>query len=400
MRGDDQQLQSGMFSYVALEDRIPADHPLRGVRKLVDAVLAEMSNDLEGLYSKVGRPSIPPERLLRALLLQVFYSVRSERLLMEQLNYNLLFRWFVGLEIDDPVWNHAVFSKNRDRLLNQDLAQRFFAHVKAQATGLMSDEHFTVDGTLIEAWAGQKSFSRKDDDKDGDGGAGDFRGEQRRNQTHASSTDPEARLYKKSAGQEAKLSYLGHTLVENRNGLIAAAMTTQADGRAERDAALLMLHELSRKRGGRITTGADRAYDTRDFVSTVRELGVTPLPFLFAKIRVDECNRDFATTASLPLVIHASASLYVRRLLGGTTVMKPTRSGSQAGAASRKPIFSSAGMPSIKKAIPVSSLVYRWWHHSATGRYRSSLGSSATARYGSSVGMNSIHSTTGTGHKL
>ena len=276
MRGDDQQLQSGMFSYVALEDRIPADHPLRGVRKLVDAVLAEMSKDFEGLYSKVGRPSIPPERLLRALLLQVFYSVRSERLLMEQLNYNLLFRWFVGLEIDDPVWNHAVFSKNRDRLLNQDLAQRFFAHVKAQATGLMSDEHFTVDGTLIEAWAGQKSFSRKDNDKDGDGGGGDFRGEQRRNQTHASSTDPEARLYKKSAGQEAKLSYLGHTLVENRNGLIAAAMTTQSDGKAERDAALLMLHELSRKRGGRITAGADRAYDTRDFVSTVRELGVTP----------------------------------------------------------------------------------------------------------------------------
>jgi transposase len=276
MRGDDQQLQSGMFSYVALEDRIPADHPLRGVRKLVDAVLAEMSKDFEGLYSKVGRPSIPPERLLRALLLQVFYSVRSERLLMEQLNYNLLFRWFVGLEIDDPVWNHAVFSKNRDRLLNQDLAQRFFAHVKAQATGLMSDEHFTVDGTLIEAWAGQKSFSRKDEDKDGDGGGGDFRGEQRRNQTHASSTDPDARLYKKSAGQEAKLSYLGHTLVENRNGLIAAAMTTQADGKAERDAALLMLHELSRKRGSRITAGADRAYDTRDFVSTVRELGVTP----------------------------------------------------------------------------------------------------------------------------
>src|SRR4029077_7534733 len=276
MRGDDQQLQSGMFSYVALEDRIPAGHPLRGVRKLVDAVLAEMSNDFEGLYSKVGRPSIPAERLLGALLLQVFYSVRSERLLMEQLNYNLLFRWFVGLEIDDPVWNHAVFSKNRDRLLNQDLAQRFFAHVKAQATGLMSDEHFTVDGTLIEAWAGQKSFSRKDNDKDGDGGGGDFRGEQRRNQTHASSTDPEARLYKKSAGQEAKLSYLGHTLVENRNGLIAAAMTTQADGRAERDAALLMLHELTRGRSGRITTGADKAYDTRDFVSTVRELGVTP----------------------------------------------------------------------------------------------------------------------------
>lgn len=163
MRGDDQQLQAGMFSYVALEDRIPADHPLRGVRKLVDAVLAAMSKEFDGLYSQVGRPSIAPERLLRALLLQVFYSVLSERLLMEQLNYNLLFRWFVGLEIDDAVWNHAVFSKNRDRLLNQDLAQKFFAHVKEQAAGLMLDEHFTVDGTLIEAWAGQKSFCRKDD---------------------------------------------------------------------------------------------------------------------------------------------------------------------------------------------------------------------------------------------
>src|SRR5450755_2202788 len=231
MRGDDQQLQAGMFSYVALEDRIPADHPLRGVRKLVDAVLAAMSKEFDGLYSQVGRPSIAPERLLRALLLQVFYSVRSERLLMEQLNYNLLFRWFVGLEIDDAVWN-------RDRLLNQDLAQKFFAHVKEQAAGLMSDEHFTVDGTLIEAWAGQKSFCRKDDG--GSGSGGDFHGAPRSNQTHVSSTDPEARLYKKSAGQESKLSYLGHTLVENRNGLIAAAMTTQADGTAERDAALLI----------------------------------------------------------------------------------------------------------------------------------------------------------------
>jgi len=240
----------------------------------VDAVLAEMSKDFDGLYSQVGRPSIAPERLLRALLLQVFYSVRSERLLMEQLNYNLLFRWFVGLEIDDAVWNHAVFSKNRDRLLNRDLAQKFFAHVKEQAAGLMSDEHFTVDGTLIEAWAGQKSFRRKDDS--GSGSGGDFHGESRRNQTHASRTDPESRLYKKSTGQESKLSYLGHTLVENRNGLIAAAMTTQADGRAERDAALLMLYELTRKRSGRITTGADKAYDTRDFVDTVRELGVTP----------------------------------------------------------------------------------------------------------------------------
>jgi len=277
MRGNDDQLQSGMFSYVSLEDRIPAAHPLRGVRKLADEVLAEMSKDFDGLYAKVGRPSIPPERLFRALLLQVFYSVRSERLLMEQLDYNLLFRWFVGLEIDEPVWNHAVFSKNRDRLLNQDVAQQFFARVKAKAAGLMSDEHFTVDGTLIEAWAGHKSFQRKDgEDKPGSGDGANFHGEKRSNQTHESKTDPDARLYKKSAGQEAKLSYLGHVLVENRHGLIAAAMTTHADGTAERDAALLMLDELQRRRSTRITVGADKGYDAKDFVCTVRELRVTP----------------------------------------------------------------------------------------------------------------------------
>lgn len=277
MRGNDDQLQRGMFSYVSLEDRIPEAHPLRGVRKLADAVLAEMSQDFDGIYATVGRPSIPPERLFRALLLQVFYSVRSERLLMEQLDYNLLFRWFVGLEIDEPVWNHAVFSKNRDRLLNQEVAQQFFAQVKAKAEGLMSDEHFTVDGTLIEAWASHKSFQRKDrNDKPGSGTGANFRGEKRTNDTHESKTDPEARLYKKAAGQEAKLSYLGHVLVENRNGLIAAAMTTQADGMAERDAALLLLNHLRKGCGRRITVGADKAYDTRDFVSTVRELRVTP----------------------------------------------------------------------------------------------------------------------------
>src|SRR5579864_1576447 len=231
MRGDDQQLQTGMFSYVSLEERIPGDHPLRGVRKLVDAVLAGMSKELDGLYSQVGRPSIAPERLLRALLLQVFYSVRSERLLMEQLNYNLLFRWFVGLEIDDAVWNHAVFSKNRDRLLNQDLAQKFFAHVKEQAAGLMSDEHFTVDGTLIEAWAGQKSFQRKDRDKDHDplnpppvdrvsNPTVNWHKEKCSNETHESLTDPMARLYKKTRDAEARLGYLGHVVTENRNGLV------------------------------------------------------------------------------------------------------------------------------------------------------------------------------------
>jgi transposase len=276
MRGNDDQLQPGMFSYVSLEERVPSDHPLREIRDLVDTVLTKMSAEFDGLYAVVGRPSIPPERLLRALLLQVFYSIRSERLLMEQLNYNLLFRWFVGLEIDDAVWNHAVFSKNRDRLLNQELAQSFFAQVRAQAAGLMSDEHFTVDGTLIEAWAGHKSFRKKGSDE-GDPDAGlNFHGEKRTNQTHASKTDPESRLYKKSYGQEAKLSYLGHTLVENRNGLIVAAMATQADGTAERDAGILMLADLTE--GGRrhVTVGADKAYDTQDFVATVRELQATP----------------------------------------------------------------------------------------------------------------------------
>src|ERR1700694_2339729 len=276
MRGNDKEVQGGMFGYVTLEQRVPENHPLRAVRALADAVLSGMSASFEALYSKVGRPSVPPERLLRALLLQVFYSVRSERMLMEQLDYNLLFRWFVGMEMDEPVWNHAVFSKNRDRLLNQELAQQFFARVKVQATGLMSDEHFTVDGTLIEAWASHKSLRRKDDDS-GPAAGNDFHGEERSNDTHESRTDPDARLYKKSYGKESRLSYLGHALVENRNGLIAGAMATQADGYAERDAALLLVDELMRQGSKRrITLGADKAYDTADFVSTVRELGAVP----------------------------------------------------------------------------------------------------------------------------
>ena len=220
-----------MFSYVSLEERIREDHPLRAMRKLADQVLKSMSGKLDKLYSDVGRPSIAPERLFRALLLQAFYSIRSERLLMEQLDYSMLFRWFVGLELDDEVWNHAVFSKNRDRLLNQEVAELFFRQVKAQAKGLMSDDHFTVDGTLIEAWASHKSFQKKDGGEGGPDAGGpnagrNFHGEKRSNETHESKTDPEARLYKKSYGQEAKLSYLGHTVVENRNGLIAAAMAT------------------------------------------------------------------------------------------------------------------------------------------------------------------------------
>jgi transposase len=277
MRGDDQQ-QSEMFSYLSLEERVPQDHPLRSIRGLVDEVLREMARDFDGLYAKTGRPSVPPERLLRAVLLQIFYTVRSERMLMEQMNYNLLFRWFVGLELDEPVWNHAVFSKNRDRLLNQDVARAFFSRVLTQAKPFLSDEHFAVDGTLIEAWASQKSFQKKDG---GDNNPGQFRGERRRNDTHESKTDPDSRLYRKASGQEAKLGYLGHVLMENRNGMIVDAEVTQADGTAERDAALMMLYRRWRNRRQRgrcrpMTVAADKAYDTRDFVETVREMEIRP----------------------------------------------------------------------------------------------------------------------------
>jgi transposase len=277
MRGNDEQKQQPeIFTYLSLEQRVPEDHPLRAIRKLADHVLGEMSAAFDQAYKANGRPSIPPERLFRALLLQVFYSIRSERMLMEQLDYNLLFRWFVGLEIDDEVWNHAVFSKNRERLLNQELAQTFFARVKAQAADLMSDEHFTVDGTLIEAWASHKSFQRKEGGDTGPDAGNNFHGEKRCNETHESKSDPDARLYKKSYGKESKLAYLGHTVVENRNGLIAAAMATQADGTAERDAAILMVADLTEEKRRRITVGADKAYDTQDFVSTIRELNATP----------------------------------------------------------------------------------------------------------------------------
>ncbi len=272
MRGDERR-QVEIFSCVTLEQRVPGDHPLREIRRLTDVVLRSLSVEIDRLYSASGRPSIAPEYVLRALLLQAFYSVRSERQLVEQLEYNLLFRWFVGLGMDDAVWNHAVFSKNRARLLNSEVAQRFFAEVNRQAQRFMSDEHFTVDGTLVQAWASQKSFRKKDGSDDGDGT--NFHGQTRSNDTHQSTTDPDARLYKKSYGKESKLAYLGHALVENRNGLIAAAMATTADGHAERDAALLMLYEQQKRRAKRITVGADKAYDAREFVCTARELNVT-----------------------------------------------------------------------------------------------------------------------------
>jgi len=263
-----------MFSYVSPEQRVPSDHPLRAIRTLVDEVLGAMSGEFDGLYATIGRPSVPPERLLRAQLLQLFYSIRSERLLMEQLDYNILFRWFVGMDMDEPVWTPTVFTKNRDRLLNQEIARSFFRQVLARAAGLMSDEHFTVDGTLIEAWASQKSFQRKDDDTDGDGR--NFHGQSRKNDTHASTTDPEARLYRKGNAMEARLTYVGHLLIDNRQGLIVDAMATQADGFAERDAALQMLQAQEHERPRHRTLGADKSYDTADFVAGVRALGATP----------------------------------------------------------------------------------------------------------------------------
>jgi transposase len=274
MRGDDRQA-AAMFSYVSAEERIPQDHPLRAIRALVDDALRDMSPEFDHLYSAVGRPSIPPERLLRAQLLQIFYSIRSERLLMEQLHYNLLYRWFVGMDMDEPIWAPTVFTKNRDRLLNQDIARSFFRRVVDRAEGLMSDEHFTVDGTLIEAWASQKSFQRKDGGSDGDGR--DFRGEERKNDTHASTTDPDARLYRKSNGAESRLAFLGHLLIENRHGLITDARATLADGFGEREAATGMLHDQwQRAPGRRRTLGADKAYDDAQFVELMRAVNVTP----------------------------------------------------------------------------------------------------------------------------
>jgi transposase len=281
MRGADERSE-GIFSYVRLEQRVPADHPLRAIRDLVDAALKDLSREFGRLYSRDGRPSIPPERLLRALLLQAFYTVRSERQLMEQLDYNLLFRWFVGLSMDDAVWNPTVFCKNRDRLLDGDIAAKFFVAVLnlPQVRGLLSNEHFSVDGTLIEAWASMKSFVPKDRDDPpaGKGGSSrnaerDFHGEKRKNATHSSTTDPDARLFRKGAGKEAKLCHMGHLMTENRNGLIVDARLTEANGTAERTTALDMIEDNARPGS---TVGGDKNYDTADFVAGCRERGCTP----------------------------------------------------------------------------------------------------------------------------
>lgn len=270
-----------MFSYLSPEQRVPADHPLRPIRQITDTVLKQLSHLFSQIYSEVGRRSIAPEKLLRALLLQVLYTVRSERMLMEQLEYNLLFRWFVGLNMDDPVWDVTVFTKNRERLLQADVAKEFFRLVVAQARdlNLMSDEHFTVDGTLLEACASLKSFKKVDSEPgpppdDPGNPTVDFHGESRSNKTHESTTDPDALLARKGNGKEAKLSYSGHVLMENRNGLVADVEVLQAHGTAERDAALVMMESIPANQ--LVTVGADKGYDTKDFVAEARNLKVTP----------------------------------------------------------------------------------------------------------------------------
>lgn len=281
MRGEDQN-QQAMFSYLSPESRVPKDHPLRPIRIMVDNALGDLAPLLREMYSHTGRPSIAPEQLLRALLLQMLYSIRSERMLVEQLDYNLLFRWFVGLSMDDAVWNHSTFSKNRDRLIEHDVATAFFQTVRCQAerAGLLSNEHFTVDGTLIEAWASMKSFRPKDEEPpEPPVGGGrnpevDFKGQKRKNDTHHSTTDPDSRLFKKGKGKESKLCFMGHALMENRNGMVVDSRLTQATGTAEREAALDMVENLPGSK--RVTVGADKGYDAQNFVEGLRDLQATP----------------------------------------------------------------------------------------------------------------------------
>ncbi|HEX2238639.1 MAG TPA: IS5 family transposase [Gammaproteobacteria bacterium] len=280
MRGADHQ-QNAMFSYLSPEDRVPQHHPLRPIRTMVDAALKALSPVFDQMYASFGRPSIAPEKLLRALLLQLLYSIRSERMLMEQLEYNLLFRWFVGLNMDEPVWVPTVYSKNRERLLEGDVAQQLFAQIleQARSNDLLSSEHFSVDGTLLEAWASQKSFQWKDkaDQPPSDDPGNptvDFHGEKRSNQTHQSTTDPDARLARKSGGHEAKLAYCGNVMIENRNGLVVDTALVQCSGTAERDAAMQMVERVEGT--NRITVAADKGYDTKDFVRQMREMNATP----------------------------------------------------------------------------------------------------------------------------
>jgi transposase len=282
MRGSDERSGS-LFSYVDLEARVRRDHPLRTIREVANAALVDLSKDFAKLYTDFGRPGIAPEKLLRAMLLQAFYGVRSERQLMERMEFDLLFRWFVGLGVDDPVWDHSTFSKNRDRLLEGKIAAKFLAAILAQpqVKRLLSSDHFSVDGTLIEAWASIKSFRKKegsDQDSDGPGRNAErsFHKEKRSNETHESTTDPDARLYKKGDGQPAKLCYMGHALMENRQGLAVLGGVSQATGTAERDEALVLVDRRRGRRRRRITLGADKAYDVEAFVQALKRRSVTP----------------------------------------------------------------------------------------------------------------------------
>ena len=310
MRGADCQT-AAMFSYVSPEGLVPQNHPLRAIRPLVNAALQRLLGRFEQMYAPRGRDSIAPEKLLRALLLQALFSVRSERQLMEQITYNMMFRWFVGLSMDAPVWDVTVFTKNRDRLLAGDIARGFLAVilVDPQVKPLLSDEHFSVDGTLIEVWASMKSFRPKDGSGEppppGRNGEVDFHGEPRGNETHASTTDPDARLYKKAAGQAAKLCHMGHVLMENRNGLVVDTSLTKATSTAEREAAIAMIEDLPDD--GRITLGTDKSYDTQDFVAEMRWLGVTP--------HVTQNNRKRRSAIDGRTTRHAgyAASLRVRK---------------------------------------------------------------------------------------
>lgn len=280
MRGSDTQQQM-LFSYLSPEARVPQNHPLRPIREMADTALKALSPIFRELYATVGRPSIPPEKLFRSLLLQIFYSIRSERMLTEQLDYNLLFRWFVGLSMDEPIWDHSVYTKNRDRILHTDMAVMFLRSIctQAEAAGLLSSDHFTVDGTLIESWASLKSFRPKGQEPPPPPSGGrnpevDFHGEKRLNDTHASTTDPEARLFRKGKGKEARLSFMGHVLMENRNGFVVDTRLTQATGTAERESAISMAMDIPGRK--RVTLGADKGYDTSDFIGGLRTLNITP----------------------------------------------------------------------------------------------------------------------------
>jgi len=292
MRGP-QEKQDDLFSYISMEDRIPQDHPLRRIKILLEPLLRDLSREFDKLYADIGRRSIPPEYLLKASLLQMLYSIRSERLLVEEINYNLLFRWFIGLKMDDEVWDHSTFTKNRDRLLDGDIARKLLEHVLglAREHHLLGDDHFTVDGTLVEAWASQKSFQKRTEtpgsssDSDDPGNPTvNFRGEKRKNDTHHSTTDPEAMLYRKGPGKEAKLSFMGHALVDNRHSLIVETAFTQATGKAERTSGVSMIKRAKKRIAQltgrsidhRVTLGADKNYDTHDFVAELRTIQVTP----------------------------------------------------------------------------------------------------------------------------